>query len=54
MQQDLQLSTRREEEHGECEWVGRHSFGSEGFMATLTVIGLLLSLAQVVISLRRK
>jgi hypothetical protein len=34
--------------------VGRHSFAPEGFMVTLTVIGLLLSLAQVVISLRRK
>lgn len=34
--------------------VGRHRFAQEGFMLTLTVIGLLLSLAQVIISLRRK
>lgn len=35
-------------------WVGRSSFAPEGLMATQTVIGLLLSFAQVLISLRRK
>ena len=34
--------------------VGRGTFAPEVFMVTLTSIGLLLSLAQVVISLRRK
>jgi hypothetical protein len=34
--------------------VGRGAFALEVFMVTLTLIGLLLSLAQVVISLRRK
>jgi hypothetical protein len=34
--------------------VGRGKFAPEVFMVTLTLIGLLLSLAQVVISLRRK
>ncbi len=34
--------------------VGRGTFAPEVFMVTLTLIGLLLSLAQVVISLRRK
>jgi hypothetical protein len=34
--------------------VGRGTFAQEVFMVTLTLIGLLLSLAQVVISLRRK
>jgi hypothetical protein len=54
MQPVLQLPTLREEEHEECELVGRHSFAQEVFLVTLTVIGLFLSLAQVVISLRRK
>ena len=34
--------------------VGRGTFAQEVFMVTLTLIGLLLSLAQVVILLRRK
>jgi hypothetical protein len=34
--------------------VGRGTFAQEVFMVTLTLIGLLLSLAQVLISLRRK
>jgi hypothetical protein len=34
--------------------VGRRTTAPEVFMVTLTVIGLLLSLAQVMISLRRK
>jgi hypothetical protein len=34
--------------------VGRGTFAPEVFMVTLTLIGLLLSLAQVVILLRRK
>jgi hypothetical protein len=34
--------------------VGRGTFAQEVFMMTLMLIGLLLSLAQVVISLRRK
>jgi hypothetical protein len=34
--------------------VGRRTTAPEVFMMTLTVIGLLLSLAQVMISLRRK
>jgi hypothetical protein len=54
MQPIVQLSARLEGEHGECELLGRHEFALEAFMVTLTVIGLLLSLTQVVISLRRK
>ena len=54
MQLVRQLLTVREEEHVVCELVGRRNFASEGFMVTLTIIGLLLSFAQVVISLRRK
>jgi hypothetical protein len=54
MQLVLQLLTVRKDEDGDCELVWRRSFAPEGFMVTLTVIGLLLSFAQVVISLRRK
>ena len=54
MQLVLQLLTIRKGEHGKCELVWRRSFDSEGSMVTLTVIGLILSFAQVVISLRRK
>ena len=39
---------------GSVKLVGRGTFAQEVFMVTLTLIGLLLSLAQVVISLRRK
>ena len=39
---------------GYVKLVGRSTFAPEVFMVTLTVVGLLLSLAQVVISLRRK
>ena len=39
---------------GRVKLVGRGTFALEVFMVTLTLIGLLLSLAQVVISLRRK
>jgi len=54
MQPVIQLPPFREEEDGECDSVGRQRFAPEDFMVTLTVIGLLLSLAQVVITLRRK
>jgi len=43
-----------EENIGSVKLVGRCTFAPEVLMLTLTVIGLLLSLAQVVISLRRK
>ena len=46
------LSVR--ENIGCVKLVGRRTFAPEVFMVTLTIIGLLLSLAQVVISLRRK
>ena len=39
---------------GCVELVGRGAFAPEVFMVTLTLIGLLLSLVQVVILLRRK
>jgi hypothetical protein len=39
---------------GRVKLVGRGTFAQEVFMVTLTLIGLLLSLAQVVISPRRK
>jgi hypothetical protein len=39
---------------GCVKFVGRGTFAQEVFMLTLTLIGLLLSLAQVVISLHRK
>jgi hypothetical protein len=39
---------------GSVKSVGRGTFAQEVFMVTLTLIGLLLSLAQVVILLRRK
>jgi hypothetical protein len=39
---------------GSVKLVGRRTSAPEVFMVTLTVVGLLLSLAQVVISLRRK
>lgn len=39
---------------GRVRLIGRGTFAPEVFMVTLTLIGLLLSLAQVVISLRRK
>ena len=39
---------------GSVKLVGRGTFAQEVFMVTLTLIGLLLSLAQVVILLRRK
>lgn len=39
---------------GVRNWFGRGTFAQEVFMVTLTLIGLLLTLAQVVISLRRK
>jgi hypothetical protein len=39
---------------GCVKFVGRCTFATEVFMLTLTIIGLLLSLVQVVISLRRK
>jgi hypothetical protein len=43
-----------EENIGCVKLIGRGTFAQEVFMVTLTLIGLLLSLAQVVISLRRK
>ena len=39
---------------GGVNLIGRRTAAPEVFMMTLTVIGLLLSLAQVMISLRRK
>ena len=46
------LSVR--ENIGYVNLVGRRTTTPEVFMVTLTVIGVLLSLAQVLISLRRK
>jgi hypothetical protein len=39
---------------GSVKLVGRGTFAQEVLMVTLTLIGLLLSLAQVMILLRRK
>jgi hypothetical protein len=50
----VQLLAHPEGQHEDYESVERHKFASEVSMETLTVIGLLLSLAQVVIALRRK
>lgn len=54
MQLVLQLLLIRKDEHGSVNLLGDTVSLKDGFMVTLTVIGLLLSLAQVVISLRRK
>jgi hypothetical protein len=54
MQLVLQLLPVREDEHGSVNLWGDTVSPKEGFMVTLMVIGLLLSLAQVVISLHRK
>ncbi len=51
MQLIQQLLVLRQREH---QLVGRDTFAWEVLMVTLTIIGLLLSLAQVAISLRRK
>ncbi len=50
----MQLLILRRGEHWLCEIGRARSFAPEVFMVTLTLIGLLLSLVQVVILLRRK